>query len=261
MQNQGQIDDLGFCPSFNCYSSDSLASTAATKVSTQLMQEEQVARFHDVDEEDFEFSLVHGDEHVSAEHTASEGPVVFPLFNRDLLIKSEADREAVAKVDDEEDACSASLGKLFINEREESASSSSSSEADESESEDTGVFCAWRPKMDIGSSPLSKCKKSSSTGSGSKRWRIRDLLRRSNSEGKEPMVLLTSKKVEIPKQKRSSGEVSVVSGKSKPSIHELFYVQQRAKREGGKRKSYLPYRQGLVGFFTNVNGKGNKFPF
>lgn len=224
------------------------------------MTEERGVGEKDVGEEDFEFSLVLGDEHVSAEDTASEGRLVFPLFNRDLLIKDEADREAVAKVDDEEDACSASLGKLFINEREESASSSSS-EVYESESEAPGVFCAWRPKMDIGSSPLSKCKKSSSTGSGSKRWRIRDLLRRSNSEGKEPMVLLTPKKVEIPKQKKNSGEVSIVSGKSKPSIHELFYVQQRAKREGGKRKSYLPYRQGLVGFFTNVNGKGNKFPF
>ncbi|KVI09166.1 uncharacterized protein LOC112520918 [Cynara cardunculus var. scolymus] len=261
MQNQGQVDDLGFCPSFNCYSSDSLASTAATRVSSQLLQE-QVARFHDVGEEDFEFSLVLDDEQVSVRDAASEGRVVFPLFNRDLLVKDEGDREAVqGKVDDDqEDACSASLEKLFITEREESASSSSS-EADESESEAPGVFCAWRPKMDIGSSPLSKCKKSSSTGSGSKRWRIRDLLRRSNSEGKEPMVLLTPKKVEVPKQKRKSGEVSIVSGKSKPSIHELFYVQQRAKREDGKRKSYLPYRQGLVGFFTNVNGKGNKFPF
>ncbi|KAI3757465.1 hypothetical protein L6452_05002 [Arctium lappa] len=97
-----------------------------------------VARFHDVDEEDFEFSLVNADEHVSDEDTASEGPVVFPLFNIDLLITNEADREATAKVDDEENACSTSLGKLFINEQEESALSSSS-EADEYESEGCNI--------------------------------------------------------------------------------------------------------------------------
>ncbi|KAI3520764.1 hypothetical protein L1887_10215 [Cichorium endivia] len=264
MQQQGQIDDLGFCPSFNCYSSDSLASTAAAKVSNQL-QQELSARFHDVGEEDFEFSIVLGDEEISeVQDTASEERAVFPLFNRDLLINCEA---VQGKADDEGDACSDSLAKLFITERErerEGSASSSSSEADESDSELPGVFCVWRPKMDIGSSPISRCKKSSSTGSGSKRWRIRDLLRRSNSEGKEPMVLLTHKKVEIPKQKRSSGEVAIVASKSKPSspsFHELFYVQQRAKSEGGKRKSYLPYRQGLVGFFSNVNSKGKKSPF
>ncbi|KAI3722295.1 hypothetical protein L2E82_33327 [Cichorium intybus] len=263
MQQQGQIDDLGFCPSFNCYSSDSLASTAAAKVSNQL-QQELAARFHDVGEEDFEFSIVLGDEEISVQDTASEDRAVFPLFNRDLLINCEA---VQGKADDEGDACSDSLAKLFISERErerEGSASSSSSEADESDSELPGVFCVWRPKMDIGSSPISRCKKSSSTGSGSKRWRIRDLLRRSNSEGKEPMVLLTHKKVETPKQKRSSGEVAIVASKSKPStpsFHELFYVQQRAKSEGGQRKSYLPYRQGLVGFFSNVNSKGKKSPF
>ncbi|KAK9061719.1 hypothetical protein SSX86_018902 [Deinandra increscens subsp. villosa] len=223
-----QIDDLGFCPSFSCYSSDSLASTAAGRISTQLLQEQS---FHDVDgENEFEFSVLLGDEE-------SNGRTDFPLFNRDLAIQ-EVDREALQ-------------GKLA--DEEEIASSSS----DES---DGGVFCVWRFKTEGGSSPLSKCKKSGSTGSGSKRWRIRDLLRRSNSEGKEPMVLLTDrKKVEIPKQKRSTGEASsIVAGKSKPkplspSIHELFYLR-RAKGEGGKRKSYLPYRQGLVGFFSNVNG-------
>ncbi|KAL7613690.1 hypothetical protein Lser_V15G07756 [Lactuca serriola] len=253
-QQQGQIDDLGFCPSFNCYSSDTLASIAAAKVTNQL--------FHDVGEEDFEFSIVLGDEEISVHDIAFEAPTVFPLFNRDLLNQEEVDSEAV---NGSVDACSDSLAKLFMNDRErEESASSSSSEADESEGETPGVFCVWRPKMDIGSSPLSKCKKSSSTGSGSKRWRIRDLLRRSNSEGKEPMVLLTHKKVDIPKQNRSSGEVSVVANKSKsssPSFHELFYVQQRAKSEIGKRKSYLPYRQGLVGFFSNVNAKGKKSPF
>jgi hypothetical protein len=44
------------------------------------------------------------------------------------------------------------------------------------------------------------------------------------------------------------------------SAHELFYVQNRAWKEGEKRKSYLPYRQDLVGFFANVNAYGKTFP-
>ncbi|KAI3808720.1 hypothetical protein L1987_24679 [Smallanthus sonchifolius] len=80
----GQIDDLGFCPSFNCYSSDSLASAAAGRISLQL-QQEHASRFHDVDEEEFEFSLVIGDEVSTPEDTVSDGRTVFPLFNRDLV--------------------------------------------------------------------------------------------------------------------------------------------------------------------------------
>ncbi|KAD5961117.1 hypothetical protein E3N88_12590 [Mikania micrantha] len=262
MMQQSQIDDLAFCPSFNCYSSDSLASTAAGRISTQL-QQERAAQFHDVDEDEFEFLSVIENELLPPEYIDSDDRLVFPLFNRDLLIQNEVDREITqirrGKLVEEETACSNSLQKLFINEREESASSSS--EAEESDGEAPAVFCVWRHKTDTGASPLSKCKKSSSTGSGSKRWRIRDLLRRSYSDGKEPMVLLTHKKVEIPKQKLSSGESSIVAGKSKPSspsLHEFFYVQQRAKREIVKRKSYLPYRQGLVGFFSNVNGNRKK---
>ncbi|KAI3704788.1 hypothetical protein L1987_75017 [Smallanthus sonchifolius] len=79
-----QIDDLGFCPSFKCYSSDSLSSTAAGRISRQL-QQEHAARFHDVDEEEFEFSLVIGDKVSSPEVTDSDGRTVFPLFNRDLI--------------------------------------------------------------------------------------------------------------------------------------------------------------------------------
>ncbi|KAK1440869.1 hypothetical protein QVD17_06701 [Tagetes erecta] len=254
MQQQSQlIDDLGFCPSFNCYYSDCQASTAATTISNQLQQ--HADRFVD-DEDEFQFSLLIGDEVISSENIDFDGRTVFPLFNRDLLIQNEADRDTERKLEEEEIVCSNSLAKLFINERDESVSSS---EEDESDGEAPGAFCVWRHKTDAGASPLSKCKKSSSTGSGSKRWRIRDLLRRSNSEGKEPIMLLSHKKVDAPKRKVNSGEVFTVAGKSKAaSVHEVFYVQQRAKREVVKRKSYLPYRQGLVGFFSNTNGKANK---
>ncbi|MFS7956241.1 hypothetical protein Hanom_Chr07g00652251 [Helianthus anomalus] len=264
-QQQQQLEDLGFCPSFSCYSSDtqpSATAVAAGRISRQLLQQ-QADRFHDDDE--FEFSLVIGDDEFSPEDvdnidSISTGRTVFPLFNRDLLLIDEDCENRKTKLAEEEiDLTTTSLRKLFITEREQSGCSSSE---DESEGDAPAVLCVWRNKNDAGASPLSKCKKSRSTGagsgSGSRRWRIRDLLRRSNSEGKEPMVMFAQKKVEMPKRKLSSGEGLVTAGKSKPSspsVHEVFYVQQRAKREGVKRRSYLPYRQGLVGFFSNGNGK------
>ncbi|XP_023747283.1 uncharacterized protein LOC111895439 [Lactuca sativa] len=242
------MEGSGVSPSFSCYSSDSLTSMAVAKV----IHEEHAARFQefgDLSEDDFEFSVGLSDEDVSKEENHSRSWTVFPVFNHDLMMKDDEDRDQVKGKEDE---------------REES-SWCSSSEADELESPRSKAYCVlWRPKSDSGSPPrVSKCKKSSSTGSGSKRWSIRYLLRRSNSEGKEPVVLMTPKKVESPKQKRNSGEVSKVGSRLKVQtpVHELFYVKRRAENEVVRRKSYLPYRQGLVGFFSNVNGMGKMLPF
>ncbi|KAK9050564.1 hypothetical protein SSX86_030466 [Deinandra increscens subsp. villosa] len=271
MHPQAKIEDSGFSPSFNCYSSETSTSRSVAKV----ILEEQAARSHEIDEfedEGFEFSLLLSEEDDSVKQIDSRVWTAFPLFNRDLLETDEVvDREI--KLTDDENEIDASfsvtspLAKLFIDDPDES-SSDSSSEVDELEKLPSGTFCVWRPNSpaDGGSSPaMSKCKKSSSTGSGSKRWRIRYLLRRSNSEGKEPVVLLTRKKSDSPnpKQKRNSGEVPKVAGrwKAQTPVHEQFYVKRRAENEIGKRKSYLPYRKDLVGLFANVNGMGKMLPF
>ncbi|CAI9277086.1 unnamed protein product [Lactuca saligna] len=250
MQQQEKAEGSGVSPSFSCYSSNSLTSIAVAKV----IREEQA--------KDSEFSFVLSDDDVSTEENESQGRKVFPVFNRDLLVKYEEDREAKAKENElhVSSSITGSLQKLFREEKEES-----SSEDDESEGQHSKTYCVlWRPKADSGSpSRMNKCKKSSSTGSGSKRWSIRCLLRRSNSEGKEPMVLLNPKKVDSPKQKRNSGEVSKLAGRLKVQtpVHELFYVRRRAENEVVTRKSYLPYRQDLVGFVSNVNGIRKMLPF
>ncbi|CAH1413003.1 unnamed protein product [Lactuca virosa] len=250
MEQQGEIEGSGSSPSFSFYASDTSTSMAIAKV----IREEQTGRFHefgDSDEDDFRFSLDLSEEEVSAKEIDSRGWTVFPLFNRDLLVKDEAeskDNEIHAS-----DSITGQLRKLFIEEGEES-SSCSSSEADELEVLPSGTYCVWRPKSEGGSSPvMNKINKSSSTGSLLKKWKLRYMLRRSNSEGKDPVVLLT------PKQKTNSGEVSKVAGKLKARtpVHELFYVRKRAENEVGKRKSFLPYRQ--VGLFTNVNAMAKMF--
>ncbi|CAI9263574.1 unnamed protein product [Lactuca saligna] len=254
MQQQKKMEVSVVSPSFSCYSSDSLTSMAVAKV----IREQQA--------NDFEFSWVLSDEDVSTEENDSPGRTVFPVFNRDLLVKDEEDRDAKAKENDlrVSSSITGSLQKLFIEEREES-SLYSSWEEEESESLHSKTCCMWRLKVNGGSLPcMSKCKKSSSAGSRTKRWSIRYFfLWRSNSEGKEPVVFMNPTKVNSTKQKRNSGEVLKVAGRLKVQtpVHELFYVQRRAENEVVRRKSYLPYKQDLVGFFSNVKGMGKILPF
>ncbi|PWA45729.1 hypothetical protein CTI12_AA358870 [Artemisia annua] len=214
MQSQREIEDSGVSPSFSCYSSDSLKSKAVANVIEEQLAE-PFNEFGIVNEDDFEFSF----EQVSHKDMDSKSWQVFPVFNRDQDVTSP-------------------LRKLFIDEELVSCSHSSS-ESEEADSDNelenipSRTFCVWKPKAESGSSSpaMTKCTKSSSTGSGSKRWSIRYLLRRCNSEGKEPMVLLSSK------QKQNSGEVerAVSRLKGQIPVHETFYVQRQAENEIVKR--------------------------
>ncbi|KAJ0843993.1 hypothetical protein HanRHA438_Chr15g0697441 [Helianthus annuus] len=198
----------------------------------------------DVEHEDFEFKLLPNDELIS-KHINPQNWTVFPVFNRHFPVNIEVANETNT------------LEKLFIDQHEES-SSCSSSETDELERIPSGTFCVWQPTV------ITNSKKNSSIGYGSKWWIIRYLLQRSNSEGKEAVLLLTRAKADGLKQKRISGEVLKGAGlwKARTSVHERFYVQRRAENEAGKRKSYLPYRKDLLGLsFANVNEMGKMLLF
>ncbi|KAG9149636.1 hypothetical protein Leryth_022925 [Lithospermum erythrorhizon] len=142
------------------------------------------------------------------------------------------------------------LRKLFT-EDEEAPSSSSSSEVDEMEAIPPGTYCVWKPKVVEASH--STCKKSKSTGFGSKRWKLRDLLRRSNSEGKDSFVFLT--------KNRKSTETTATTTTAEKSVEPPPDRRRTFMRgdETPKRKAYLPYRQDFVGFFTTVNTLGRNF--
>lgn len=259
------------CPSFNSYSSNRLPEIAA-KISDEFRRGSSEEEERDNDE--FEFTL--------AEEFFYDGQSgrFFPVFNRDLILNGDfSDQGVHGEVD--RSIC-ISLSKCSVDEKEDreprpppTPSSSLSSEEDELESVPTGTYCMWRPRWKE-TMPQSRCKKSSSTGSTSfKRWKIRDLLRRSNSEGKDSFVFITPKKGGNT-EGNQSGKVLKLTGKSKakqitagdkaakrPSsmaAHEEFYVRSRAAKETLKRKSYLPYRQELLGFFTNINALGRTLP-
>ena len=120
----------------------------------------------------------------------------------------------------------------------------------------------------------SPCRKSKSTGSSStstwsrRRWRIRNLLTRSRSDGKETLEFLNTSPVDnidkscssspCPKNKETVKTKSKKKEKEKISVsaHEKFYLRNKAMKEEDKRKSYLSYKQEFVGLFSNIHRHG-----
>ncbi|GLT86447.1 hypothetical protein SLE2022_045880 [Rubroshorea leprosula] len=214
------------------------------------------------EEEDFSFVCLNPEgSPVSADDAFLNGQIrpVFPLFNQDLLFADADDGVSPSKSVDGTVPLRPPLRKLFV---EGHDSTSSSLEPD-------GPYCEWKGKTVEDASPVS-CKKSNSTGF-SKLWRFRDFVHRSNSDGKDAFFFLnhspptktTVEKNEKPKVNPEKEKPKKVKGsKASASAAEKHYVKGKAIREVEKRKSYLPYRQDLVGFFTNVNGfSRNVHPF
>ncbi|GMI68399.1 hypothetical protein like AT3G27880 [Hibiscus trionum] len=246
LQIQDDSSELSFCPSFSIYSSNNnrLVEIAAT-VSRDIKSDAAP------DDEEFEFAsnLCENPETFSS----------FPIFSHG---DGGNDDNGV------EEAIRIPLRKLFIG--DEDIQSSSSSEADELDGLPTDNYCVWKPKQSAESSP-NRCKKSKSTGSSSsKRWRfIKDLLKRSNSDGnvsssslfmnfdknEEKVSEKTAKtRTMMMEKKKSEGDVikaTKMKRAEKSSANEGFNVRNKALKGGDKRRSYLPYRQNLVGIFAN----------
>ncbi|XP_047318804.1 uncharacterized protein LOC124922122 [Impatiens glandulifera] len=260
--NQQFHEDLPVCPSFSSYSTSKFADIA-DKVAKEVNRDDEVLSIDD-DDSDLDFSFVRCDEGIIIRRDA-EFTHAFPIFNSDLPIRVNKESDI--------STLNVSLKKLFLDEDEEHdppSSSSSSSETDELETIPPESYCVWKPK-EVEASPIT-CKKSRSTGSGSKRWKLRDLLyNRSNSDGKSAFIFLKEKqkssKVEMIsdqrlKQVKEEKRVPSSSSSSSPaaSYMQLIYTRNRAIKESEKRKTYLPYKRDLVGFYTTVNGIGRGFP-
>ncbi|CAL9216082.1 unnamed protein product [Arabidopsis halleri] len=237
----------------------------------------------DEEEEEFSFACVNGEgSPITADEAFEDGQIrpVFPLFNRDLLFDYEND-------DDKSDDVSVTdenrprLRKLFVEDRN---GDGDGEETEDSEKEPLGPYCSWSGGTVAEASPET-CRKSNSTGF-SKLWRFRDLVLRSNSDGRDAFVFLNNnnnvgdktrtrsssssstaaeendKKV-VTEKKKGKEKTTTTETKKKTmtkSAHEKLYMRNRAMKEEVKHRSYLPYKQ--VGFFTNVNGLSrNIHPF
>ncbi|KAL5202160.1 hypothetical protein ABZP36_013112 [Zizania latifolia] len=105
-----------------------------------------------------------------------------------------------------------------------------------------GPLCPGSP---VAAASPPHCRKSSSTGSSVLRRRQR-LIGRSHSDGKEKFVFLNA----------SSSSGSEHKGRGGEGVHDaLSYYANGGSRgggSGGRRRSFLPYRQDLIGLFANA---------
>uniref|UniRef100_A0A6N2LAY4 DUF1645 domain-containing protein n=1 Tax=Salix viminalis TaxID=40686 RepID=A0A6N2LAY4_SALVM len=220
------------------------------------------------EEEDFEFAVLSEPEPqfcpITADDIFYNGQIrpFYPLFNTKLLLD---DQESLPKSKTATNSAQATkkpnrmpLRKLFYEDRE--------------------TFSAWnllRVDAKEGRGSPGSCKKSSSTGSNSKRWKLKDLLHRSNSDGKDTFVFLMPSNRRSGRHRQRSGNDDHGGNNSKQGIEKTKEVKGAGgglspfqehyhvrSKDGDKRRSYLPYRPDLVGFLSNVNGVGRNFhPF
>ena len=156
------------------------------------------------------------------------------------------------------------LGRLLLEEREFRAR-----QRDEEGGELEGVapesYCLWAPggQSSAPSSPL-RCRKSGSTGSVL-RWRtISDrLVGRSQSDGKEKFVFFSagsSTGSGPPKQEEEGAGGRKGDGSVNVGDRGWSYYGKGGSGGAGRRRSYLPYKQELVGLFANVSGLRRSYP-
>lgn len=203
-------------------------------------------------EDEFEFPSVIRDSTVAVHYP------IYPVFGRPH-ISSPASPELDTPV-------RLPLRRLLVEERNSSIGSTSSSSST-AEVDLEGIpaesYCLWTP----GSAPQTptRCHKSGSTGSLVKWKKISDLvLGRSQSDGKEKFVFISAngnekqekKDKEKEKRKKNGKGGKVTTEVDTITAHRMYYGNKSGMGNGvaGPRKSFLPYKQDLVGLFASVNG-------
>ncbi|KAF8685942.1 hypothetical protein HU200_043866 [Digitaria exilis] len=211
------------------------------------------------DDESFEFAFApplagpdHGAATTPADDLFAHGRILpaYPLFDRHLLHLSD----------------------------DELTSSSSTAAAPSAD-----TYCAWAPRSAPGS-PAREFPKSASTGDARRSWRLRDLVTaggRSHSDGKEKFVFLhstpppsktpaaASDKTSAPAAQQQKQSKTKKNGKAAATEMDLATAHRRfyGKQSGGgalagerkqQHQSYLPYRQGIVGFFAAAHALGGR---
>lgn len=267
-------------PSFNSYSNCNLAKVAARVVQDQ--EKTTIPRVYEPktsendsgggqEEEEFEFAFVRrGSETlppISADEIFHNGMIlpVDPIFNQNLLLGNTKYHRSVdeSRMNSglmKDVKIGTPLRKLFTEERETSTTSScSSSEADELDGVSAEMYCMGQSK----SSAEGRLKKSGSTG-----WKFKGFLQTSNSVGSNSSFTIAS--LNNRGRKRDECAMESLVGQSGVWKENLVCLSSRRTTskcmpppyKNEKQRSYLPYRDDLVGFFANVNKLSKNFhPF
>ncbi|XP_057517051.1 uncharacterized protein LOC130798179 [Amaranthus tricolor] len=179
-------------------------------------EEEEIKNSED-EESEFEFAILSGEDNsppISADEIFSNGKIK-PMFH--VFNTDLIYGYGRYEYDYKNGASPQTLGLPLrkLLQESQNGNGKSSSQADDLNGVPSGTFCVWTPRKK--GEVMKMRKRSKSTGS-SKRWRIKDLLKTINGNDHRD------------------------EKKKKGGFH------------GEKKKSYLPYRQDLVGLFANVNG-------
>ncbi|KAI3516252.1 hypothetical protein L1887_15163 [Cichorium endivia] len=239
--------------------------------------EEEEEQHDDDDDSDFTFMFVRGDdEPIYADGVYEDGQIrpVFPLFDQKLLLGGEYEVEEIDRL-----PIQPPVDNVFIESPHRSPSSAASGH-EENDDSASGPYCAWSKESGHGAAELNK--KSNSTGF-SKLWRLREKVGRSNSDGRDAFVFLKSSdrtattstatttasstssakpvtgdgpyvKVNAAGAKARVVKQGIKGKKPTVSAHEAYLRSKGGHTDEDRRRSYLPYRPELMGFFTNVHG-------
>ncbi|KAM5572038.1 hypothetical protein ABKV19_012223 [Rosa sericea] len=272
-----ELDDAGLEDIDDLYDNNNDAQFSPPRLEAQQEAEnddvkEAADEEEDEEEEEFEFAFVCREGEaptspIAAEEVFYNGQIrpVYPVFDQSLLLQNDdVDSDPTHAVNKDSEKSSTVTKprrqplRMLMIEEEREAASCSSSEADDLENLPPGTYCVWAPPKASGKGGGrsggggGSCDKSSSTGS-SKRWKFRDLLSRSSSDGAKDTFVFFAPATTTTKTAEKEGRNVVVARKGKSS---------KGVADGDKRRSFLPYRQDLVGFFSNVNGLSrNLHPF
>ncbi|KAF7036869.1 hypothetical protein CFC21_047391 [Triticum aestivum] len=156
------------------------------------------------------------------------------------------------------------LGRLFLEEARNSSvgstsssSSSAATDAGDLDGASPDTYCVWTPGASAASSPARSPRKSGSTGSLSRWRRVSELVvGRSRSDGRDKFRFLSappSPAREQPKGKpRGRDSKATTELDTVAAGHRQFYGAKASP--GAARRTFLPYRQDLVGLFSTPKG-------
>lgn len=213
--------------------------------------EDGLKKLHDsIEEEEFEFTSTSREDKLLPRDQIKP---TYPIFNNALLFDNYDNVHF--------DMNSPSLRKHFNEEEcDHDLQSSSSDDADELDRVPPEMYCIWKPKK--ADMPSESSEKSNST-SWSKSWTFRDIFLRSNSEGKQSFVFLTSfkgKKDTTKIKKEAVKDVNAVASKVVMAVD--YSVLNGKMKESDGRRTYVPYMKDIVGMFANANNVSrNLLPF
>ncbi|GJN15310.1 hypothetical protein PR202_gb02211 [Eleusine coracana subsp. coracana] len=246
--------------------------------------------FSDDEGEEFEFPFVSRDSPAGTAAPADElfadgriRPFYYPAFGHGAAAQPTHPSAAAPP------RVRGQLGRLFLEESRERNSSTSSTASTSSsdggggelESASPESYCLWTPGGSSSSSPRpSPPRKSGSTGSMARWRRISELVvGRSHSDGKDKFMFFPAPQPSKPNKPKDPAALSSNTTKhhDKPKPSPAIRKQaspaeveaaHRIVYGGGvpgasPRRTFLPYREELVGFFANVNGvsRSHQHPF